>query len=101
MQERQTQHTPGPWIKDKRGELRGSNGQTVLVYDLGVGNTVSKIAANAAFIVTACNAHDELVAALRDIADPQNFRCDPTVETLRKRDRAIQKARAALAKVGA
>jgi hypothetical protein len=56
-------------------------------------------AANVDFIVRACNAHDELLAALRAMIDPQNFRTDPTIETLRKRDRAIFKARAILGKV--
>lgn len=30
-------HTPGPWVKDRFGALRGSNGQQVLIADSGIG----------------------------------------------------------------
>ena len=30
-----SKHTPGPWIKDKWGTLKGSNGETVMEYNSG------------------------------------------------------------------
>jgi hypothetical protein len=47
---------------------------------------------NAALIVEAVNMHSALVAALRDLMDPQNFRADPTVPSLRRRDEALLNA---------
>ena len=40
----------------------------------------------------------DLLAALEELKNPQHFRADPTVETLRARDKALTKARAAIAK---
>lgn len=57
--------------------------------------------ANAAFIVRACNAYDELVAALREYDDAfteANFSVQSDRMRMRK---AIIQARAALAKAGA
>ena len=53
-------HTPPPWILNSDGEVITSMNRDVCVthaFD-------ETDRANAAFIVTACNAHDELVAAL-------------------------------------
>lgn len=70
-------HTRGPWVVDERGirapaaETGTYSGWTALVVkvDYGrMGNAPCADAdkANAAFIVRACNAHDELLAALRE-----------------------------------
>lgn len=33
-----TQHTPGPWEKNRHGELLGSNGKHVCLWSSGIGN---------------------------------------------------------------
>lgn len=57
-----TQRTPGPWVVKQLDAnhwcIFDANGMIVA--------TNMRSEANAAFIVKACNAHDELVAALRD-----------------------------------
>ena len=54
--------------------------------------THSRSRAHAALIVEAVNLHSALVAAVRDLMDPQNFRADPTPQTLRRRDEALLNA---------
>ena len=68
-----TKHTPTPW------EITNSGYDDNLIYKIQIGTSARTIAyayssdgdkqreqvANAAFIVHACNMHDELVAALR------------------------------------
>lgn len=89
-------HTPTPWRYCKTNGsptsgqhmIAGSKpGYLAEIRDCGSGD----VSANAAFIVRACNAHDELVAALRDIA-----RTDRTTKTSAADLADI--ARAALAK---
>jgi len=67
-----TKHTPGPWEDcpdfynggDHYIWPVGANGvQIATVHDN------SQVDANAAFIVRACNAHEELVEALRELID--------------------------------
>ena len=63
--------TPGPWLYGELSEsIIGPRAAPVCDFD-NARDTFSvpetEIAANAAFIVRACNAHDELVAALREI----------------------------------
>lgn len=43
----------------------------------------------------------QLATALRALKNPHNFRADPTVETLRERDRALRAAVRALEKYDA
>lgn len=65
-----TQHTPTPWKVVRLSDLIGvldANGFGVADLVPPSNRDTSNNAANAAFIVTACNAHDELVAALRRI----------------------------------
>ena len=60
--------------------------------------------ANAAFIVRACNAHDDLVAALRELADDHGRLCQRVgLSENETRDSAVlnHKAHAALAKASA
>ncbi len=75
------EHTPTPWITQKCGELCPDD--VMIVADMGIRDgihhisTVAKAlsmrqpadvtAANAAFIVTACNSHDALVSMLKRI----------------------------------
>lgn len=64
------ERTPGPWATNLTGDS--------IYQDIGAGRTIATVSgdghqnyqrkANAALIVTACNAHDDLVKALEDIA---------------------------------
>lgn len=103
------QHTPTPWIEQEMPI--GCNDR--ITADDGEGTTVCEfpygLDANAAFIVRACNAHEELIAALRDDVKAM----DNVVAYLRKHahllppmtttglEVAAEKARAALAKADA
>jgi len=40
-----------------------------------------------------------MIEALEALCDPQNFRADPTVQTLNRRDKALNKARAILRRI--
>lgn len=77
----------GPWsVSTAPGtvDVRGFHGTFVAMCDLDCRHGVAEADANAAFIVKACNAHDELVTALlkvqtdmlRDDFDSENDRCD-------------------------
>ncbi len=41
----------------------------------------------------------DLVKALRDLMHPNNFRADPTLATIRARDRALARAYSVIAKI--
>lgn len=62
-------HTPTPWIFNQNKGCIEVNGEKLLVngVSLPCGNhpESNHATANAQFIVRACNAHDELVAALK------------------------------------
>ena len=103
MNTKQTAHTPTPWKADSlqpivwspvgEYECREIIAET---RDTNIPNGTAT--ANAAFIVRACNAHDDLVAALR--------KAEFTLQTLtsrtaRERDACVVEIRAALAKAGA
>lgn len=64
-----TLHTPTPWHTDKDdpSTIFNSMGGYVTRIDGNAVQTRAAIEGNAAFIVRACNAHDELVAALQRI----------------------------------
>ena len=62
-----TTHTPTPWFATDLRQVRSHVGFVALTS--GSDFNVAIEEANAAFIVRACNSHDALVAALRDIAD--------------------------------
>lgn len=96
---KQTAHTPTPWeacgnlVRTARTDVDPS-GLLVCDCPANVGNRIE----DAAFIVRACNAHDDLVAALR--------KAEFTLQTLtsrtaRERDACVVEIRAALAKAGA
>ena len=82
-------HTPTPWFSDET---------LIFVPDLnndlaGIDIAEAKRAADAAFIVRACNAHDDLVAALRRAVEAAEARMPCAT--------FLDDARAALAKAGA
>jgi len=100
-----TQHTPTPWhvAKDDPTAIFNSMGGYITRIDGNAVQTRAAIEGNTAFIVRACNAHDELVAALQAIADSHQ-----TADTYTERDgwekahdKFVAFARAALAKVQA
>lgn len=66
------EHTPTPWGADKFGSVRAEAGQgdviAMVCTPCGVDEERwERGQVNAAFIVRACNAHDELVATLEDV----------------------------------
>lgn len=72
----ETEHTPTPWIYSPTGSA-DSQGDIVIMADLGDGriesigrlwNSHGRAERNAKFIFLACNVHEELVAALQEIA---------------------------------
>lgn len=92
-----TQHTPTPWKVDGMDVVSPSEMIVVGCLQWCGEDRGGEGEANAAFIVKACNAHDELVAALRDVVDT----CDSGDYYGAPSAGAMQLARDALAKVGA
>ena len=70
MPEQQSKHTPGPWSIEnfspdhlEIGNYEGENCQAICqVLYYGASDAIDE--ANADFIIGACNAHDDLLAAL-------------------------------------
>jgi hypothetical protein len=77
-----TEHTPTPWMTHRAGELlpddwmimadmgltpNGIQQVSTVARALSIRQTPETTAANAAFIVKACNSHDALVGALREL----------------------------------
>ena len=98
-----TQHTPTPWIDETASNpLSSTDGRHYIWSDMDNENdkcvAIVPDEANAAFIVRACNAHDELVATMRQIVieATESPNCDAVRVAL-----ILQQARAALAKAGA
>lgn len=82
-----SEHTPGPWWVESWADagngvaIRGADGGPICRVDgvaywfgaTGVGVRTAKVRdANAAFIVQACNSHDELVGALAELVTLKN-----------------------------
>ena len=67
-------HTPGPWTVNKYSQIITPTREVLLVSGVALpsGNhpKIEEADANAAYIVRACNAHEELVTALK-IAVPE------------------------------
>ena len=70
-------HTPTPWVVEKNS-VNAENGSVVSIAECGFSapgqswsgtdySTSEHQAANAEFIVRACNSHDDLMAALEDM----------------------------------
>lgn len=70
----QTQHTPGPWEAIRHIDHHGTDVIVILgKEDYLVAELVDSdtpVSANAQFIVTACNAHEDLVEALDRLLKP-------------------------------
>lgn len=63
-----TQHTPTPWVVSAPGIITSPKAMQDIGHVCYTG-TDGGTDANAAFIVRACNAHDEMAAALREVRD--------------------------------
>lgn len=61
-------HTPTPWEHDKQSDCILDGEGRVIVSSYESEHNLENDTANAAFIVKACNSHDDLVAALNSIA---------------------------------
>ena len=101
----ETKRTPGPWttgIRQEGGrgfavrEIRAADGECIA--DIrGIDSGIN--AANAAYIVRACNSHDELVAALRYMVEALEMYATPEeIEQTSRVEYAM--ARAALQRAG-
>lgn len=96
------QHTPTPWnVLSPKGTLCAW--RIVSNDDCNVAFVAQRLSnaeadANAAFIVTACNAHDELVAALRNLEAELHLAYDDVPAGV---DACMAQARAVLRKSGA
>jgi len=100
-----TPHTPTPWFQD--GSAIREEASDLIVCRASDGGhltevllTGDQIEANAAFIVRAVNAHDDLVKALKaltDCFDESGELCETAQDQLSV---ALEKADSVLAKVG-
>jgi len=100
--EKNAQHTPTPWHTGEGKAERiiyAADGFAVADATVFHGLHVESPTANAAFIVRACNAHDELVAALKGLLD--DMRDIRGIDPEEYKPESFAAARAALAKVGA
>lgn len=103
-----TKHTPTPWTAEPSAAhyeiLCGRGAESVphatqVANVLMIGERREACRANADFIIRACNAHDELVAALRGLIETAEWAVPDTRE--KGLHGVIADARAALAKAGA
>lgn len=94
-------HTPTPWVLEdrrKRGEGFSIKSPTAHYSSCLVAHYIGENDAN--FIVRACNAHDDLVAALKDIATSDVYLSDDGKAHVMP-NRIQEIAKQALAKAGA
>lgn len=104
-------HTPTPWKYDGDGfdsiaaQECGTDGYTVMNEEcLPICDMVNCFEddvcqANAAFIVKACNAHDELVEFIEEVSIAKLAFPDDETQQLRQRKYFIERATAILSKV--
>ena len=90
------EHFPLPWRHENGLVKAVSHGKWFTVVRGGSKFTPDGVKANAAFIVRACNSHDELVAALESMM-PERIGYDQSM-SIDMYLNAVDKARAALAK---
>ncbi len=91
----ETKFTPGPWAKDKYGQLKNPDGNPVDVWGCGlsIASRSTETEANAALIAAA----PDLYAALEELDEVFCTQADTRDERTRAR-KALIAARAALAK---
>lgn len=98
-----TMHTPTPWKLDESNPdgfyIEGKDG--VYVTDCGIihrKRTLETCKANAAFIVTACNAHESMKIALENIKNEAEWWLKEGMPTKALVEGVIREAKEALAK---
>lgn len=91
------EHTPTPWINDN-SDTRYDERRILGFHGELIANVMTEKMkdANAAFIVTACNAHDELVSALTNLL----FHAEEFTELPTNASNAIAMARSTLKSAG-
>ena len=96
METETAKHTPGPWeIRDNQEIIVREGGGTVrLIAQCHAGHSPER-SANAAYIVRACNSHEELLQALKVLLDHTEEQY-PHFESIRGINDK-EKARAAIA----
>ncbi|CUW85647.1 hypothetical protein N5C66_03720 [Rhizobium pusense] len=89
-----TTHTPTPWFLNEAQDFVKGDGRHIAVLFDGTPTspTVKERKSNAAFIVRACNAHDELLAALKAARDFHDWNESSVSATARQVVVAIAKA---------
>ena len=94
-----TTHTPTPWHQGPyyKGDVESREGRICECTPL----SSPRAAANAEFIVRAVNAHDDLLAALKDVIAALQADAPGTPLNNRKYDALGARARAAIAKAEA
>jgi len=102
MGEKTFKGTPGPWLRDRHGQRRGANGESVIVWDAGIGwgarTEVSEanayLIAAAPALLAACQTAmpRNLDTANPNIPDDQIIPLDFTMGELRAIHAAISQA---------
>ena len=93
-----TKHTATPWMRDQYGAVKVGR-DTVLVtgFALNTGRSSAEAEANTDFIVTACNAYDQLAAdnanLRQDLSDARTG-WEQATEAVREADEVLAKERA-------
>jgi hypothetical protein len=109
-----TEHTPTPWDRKNTGTPTGNPGHLLFAGTRKIARLVEldeENYANAEFIIRACNAHDDLLTALRQTAqqlrdlhaaianeDLDDVFADDAIDMLSEGRRALDHADAAIAK---
>lgn len=87
-------HTPGPWRVDPKAITRVVAGANDTVAVTGCqSDLIDEWPPNAEFIVRACNAHDEMLAALQELLECADAEC-----VSGSSHEPIERARAVIAK---
>jgi hypothetical protein len=95
-----TQHTPTPWVYDEVTRQIW-DAQKCTIVDMDYSDQLPDAdVANAAFIVRACNSHEQLVAALKITTNDLAVAIEQAGKDPAADDR-VKRARAALAAAGA
>lgn len=79
----ESKHTPTPWTAETYAVSTGETGWTIKYLDDGIADVWTE--EDAAFIACACNAYDDLIAALRSVdgsLSRENFDTESGVRTM-------------------
>lgn len=99
-----TQHSPLPWKTSAWGEIKTPEGETLLVNGVSLPYRNhpkdAEATANAQYIIRACNAFPDLLAALESAVAQHQIRCDIAIRLGQQppnSERWVLSARAAIA----